>query len=280
MRAYAPSLKLGEVFIGVQVAKIIESKHPKFPVGQLVTCHFGWRTHTISDGSPIRGVPPMLVPDLGDLPSSLALGIFGRPGNSAYFGFLELCNPKVGETVVVSGAAGAVGSHVGQIGKIKGCKVIGIAGSDEKGNWLKKDLKFDDFINYKTEDLDKRLTELCPEGVDCYFDNVGGETSSIVLSHMNLFGRISVCGSISGYNELVKATPVQRYVVPKQLRMEGFVINRWMDRWPEAIQQNLKWVNEGKLKYRETVTEGFENMFTAFVEMLKGSNFGKAIVKA
>jgi len=205
------------------------------------------------------------------------------PGNAAYFGLLELCNPKQGETVVVSGAAGAVGNHVGQIAKIKGCRAIGIAGDDEKGKWLTNELGFDHFINYKKHDVRKQLKECAPKGVDCYFDNVGGEISSTVMGRMKPFGRIAVCGSISGYNSdasnLPKATTVQGFVAIKQLTMQGFIVTRWGDRWGEGIMQNLKWINEGKLKYRETVTEGFDNMFKAFVDMLEGGNTGKAIVK-
>ncbi|KAJ8938943.1 hypothetical protein NQ314_011284 [Rhamnusium bicolor] len=188
--------------------------------------------------------------------------------------------PRAGETVVVTAAAGATGSHVGQIAKIKGCKVIGIAGSDEKGKWLVDELGFDHFIDYKTADVDKALTDVAPEGVDCYFDNVGGEISSTILRHMNHFGRISICGAISGYNEdEVQASTVQWSAIANELKMEGFVVTRWIDRWNEGIQQNIKWIKEGKLKYKETVTEGFENVFTAFIDMLKGRNIGKAIVK-
>nr|CAI5853593.1 unnamed protein product [Callosobruchus analis] len=201
--------------------------------------------------------------------------------NTAYFGFLELCQPKKGEMVFVTGAAGAVGSLVGQIAKIKGCKVVGIAGSDEKGKWLTDGLGFDHFINYKSNDLVKKIRECAPNGIDCYFDNVGGEISSKIMFNMNTFGRISVCGAISGYNQNKppKATLVQYPITMNQLKMEGFIVHRWLDRWFEGIEQNRKWIQEGKLKYRETVTHGFENMFRAFADMLKGGNIGKALVK-
>ncbi|KAJ8942601.1 hypothetical protein NQ318_006231 [Aromia moschata] len=281
MRAYSSKLKPGDTFLGSQVAKIIESKNPKFPVGQHIVGYFGWRTHTISDGGTTTfGNAPMIVPNIGTLPLSLALGVLGMTGNTAYFGFLEICTPRVGETVVISTAAGAVGSHVGQIAKIKGCKVIGVTGSDEKGKWLVNELGFDHFINYKTDDLDKALSECAPEGVDCYFDNVGGDISSIIMRHMNNFGRISVCGAASTYNEKeAKASTIQRSMISFNLKMEGFLVQRWNDRWNEGIQQNLKWIKQGKLKYRETVTEGFENMFEAFTDMLQGGNVGKVIVK-
>ncbi|CAG9836167.1 unnamed protein product [Diabrotica balteata] len=202
--------------------------------------------------------------------------------HTSYFGFLELCQPKSGETVVVSGAAGAVGSHVGQIAKIKGCTVIGIAGSDEKGKWLTEELGFDHFINYKTANIAEELKKAAPNGVDCYFDNVGGELSSIVIFQMNLYGRISVCGSISSYNESERALApmLQRGFAGKQLKMEGFMAYRWNNRFMEGVTQNLEWIKEAKLKYQETVTKGFENMVKAFIGMLKGENVGKAIVEA
>ncbi|KAG5867026.1 hypothetical protein JTB14_037113 [Gonioctena quinquepunctata] len=283
MRAYAPDLELGQTFLGTQVAKIIESKNPRYQVGQHVIGQFGWRTHTIASGDRLglgeRASPPRPVPKMGELPLSLVLGAAGMVGNTAYFGFLELCKPQEGETVVVSGAAGGVGSQVGQIAKIKGCRVIGIAGSNEKGRWLVEDLGFDHFINYKTDDIDAALKEFAPDGVDCYFDNVGGEISSTVIQNMNKFGRVSVCGAISGYNEKVRAPSIYGAVVSKELVVEGFLVTRWLGRWNEGVQQNIKWIREGKVKYSETITEGFENMFDAFTDMLKGVNVGKAIVK-
>ncbi|KAJ8951567.1 hypothetical protein NQ318_020443 [Aromia moschata] len=277
-----PSIKDGE-FLAEALFLSWQVKNPKFPEGKYVVGDFGWRTHTISEGKTLpNGFPgAWVVPDFGNLPLSLALGPLGMIGNTAYFGFLELCQPKNGETVIVTGAAGAVGSLVGQIAKIKGCNVIGVAGSDDKGKWLTEDLGFDSFINYKTDNVRKKIKEYAPNRIDCYFDNVGGEISSTIMLYMNVHGRISVCGAISGYNEntLPKATIVQYPITFNQLRMEGFMVYRWVDRWFEGIEQNKKWIEEGKLKYRETVTEGFENMFEAFTDMLKGVNFGKAIVK-
>ncbi|XP_050315135.1 prostaglandin reductase 1-like [Anthonomus grandis grandis] len=285
MRAYMPRSELNTTMIGSQVGKIVESKNPKFPVGKYVVGQYGWRTHTIasdnSDGD-FSGLPTTILPDLGGLPLSLALGVLGMPGNTAYFGLLEICKPKAGETVVVSGAAGAVGSIVGQIAKIKGCTVVGIAGSDQKGKWLTEELGFDSFINYKTDNVEEALKKAAPKGVDCYFDNVGGEISTIVMNQMNDFGRVSVCGAISYYNEkeIPKVSAPQFAIVSKQLMVEGFIVVRWVARWMEGIKQNTEWIKQGKLKYHETVTEGFENMFKAFVDMLKGGNVGKAVVKA
>jgi prostaglandin reductase 1 len=202
------------------------------------------------------------------------------PGNTAYFGFLKICKPKKGEAVAVTTAGGAVGSLVGQIAKIKGCRVIGFTGSDEKCEWLENQLGFDRAVNYKNSDIAEELRKFSPDGIDCFFDNVGGKISSIILDNMNDFGRISVCGSISGYNDQeTKVTPPQTPFVWKQLKMEGFIVSRWADSWMEGIKQNLKWIKEGHIKYRETVTEGFENQPKAFIEMLEGKNFGKAVVK-
>ncbi|XP_033221908.1 prostaglandin reductase 1-like isoform X3 [Belonocnema kinseyi] len=288
MRPYVQNVPLGSVMLGCQIAKIIESKNPKFPVGQRIRGYYGWRTHTIinpDEWKPSRFLneKPRVLPDFGHLSPSLGLGVLGMTGDTSYFGLLDICQPKAGETLVISGAAGAVGSHVGQIGKINGLRVIGIAGSDEKCNWLVKDLGFDHAINYKTENIDSALRKAAPKGVDCYFDNVGGDISGTVIYRMNDFGRISVCGSISSYNSDRKGLPKTKILQPamafKQLKMEGFIVTRWADRCNESFAQNMKWIQEGKLKYRETVTLGFENMFKAFVGMLNGENTGKAIVK-
>lgn len=221
-----------------------------------------------------------MLPDFGNESLSMALGALGMPGNTAYFGFLEICKPKKGETVVVTGAAGAVGSLVGQIAKLKGCKVIGFAGSDEKCRWLENELGFDKVINYKNGDMDKALREAAPEGVDCFFENVGGELGSIILHQMNLYGRISVCGGISGYNDQKVLVPSPQIAINmNQLEVIGFVVHRWVDRWFEGIEEMLQWIQEGKIKCHETVTQGFENMPKAFIEMMRGKNTGKAVVQ-
>ncbi|CAL1682318.1 unnamed protein product [Lasius platythorax] len=287
MRPYVQRYPLGSTMIGGQVAKIVESKNPNYPVGKRIVGYLGWRTHTIInpkiiDETDMMQQRPYILPDIGDLSPSLGLGVLGMPGNSAYFGLMEICKPKSGETIVISAAAGAVGSHVGQIAKNLGLTVIGICGSDEKCKWL-KELGFDATINYKTAPVAETLRKVAPQGVDCYFDNVGGEISSTVIYQMNPFGRIAVCGGISTYNEdalsLPKCTVLQPAIIINQLRMEGLVIWHWLNRWNEGIEQNLQWIREGKLRYRETVTKGFENMFDAFIGILHGENFGKAIVQ-
>nr|CAD7403338.1 unnamed protein product [Timema cristinae] len=277
-------MKPGDTMIGIAVSRIVESRNPKFPVGKLVVGTFGWRTKSVVDVNKPGDAElpkPYLLPDFKGLPESLAVGFLGMPGNTAYFGFLEICKPKPGEVVVVSGAAGAVGSIVGQIAKIKGCKVIGFAGSDDKVKWLVEKLGFDAAYNYKTKDIAEALEEAAPEGVDCYFDNVGGRLSSAVIQKMRSFGRVSVCGSISSYNSgsLPEAPIIQPAVLVNQLTIQGFVVGRWIDQWQDGLKQLVQWTKEGKLKYHETVTEGFENTPKAFISMLKGENLGKAVVK-
>lgn len=206
------------------------------------------------------------------------------PGNTAYFGFLDICQPKEGETVAVSGAAGAVGSLVGQIAKIKGCKVIGFAGSDEKCEWLAKEIGFDHVINYKKGNVAEQLKKAAPDGVDCYFDNVGGEISNAVLYQMRDYGRIAVCGAISVYNKKLSEWPKvpvpEVAFITKQLTMKGFLIWVYANRWMEGITKVKEWIVGGKIKYHETVTDGFENTPQALIDMLQGKNTGKAIVKA
>lgn len=265
--------------------RVLESKHPKFPKGALVCGSYGWRTHSIFNPDTEKAsIPSYVLPSFGELPISLGLGPLGMPGNTAYFGFLDICKPKAGEVVVVTGAAGAVGSIVGQIAKLKGCIVIGVAGSDEKCKWLEEKLGFDRAINYKTADVKAELKKAAPDGVDCYFDNVGGTISSVIISQMSDYGRISVCGSISSYNSPVSEWPkvpiLQPTFVFKQLTMQGFIVWSYNARWFEGITTLQTWIDEGKIKYRETTTDGFENMPQALIDLLEGKNTGKAIVKA
>ncbi|KAG9486632.1 hypothetical protein GDO78_006811 [Eleutherodactylus coqui] len=273
------TMKEGDVMIGSQVARIIESKNSAFPLGGYYLGNLGWTTHSISNGKDLR---PLLPEWPESLPRSLALGCVGMPGLTAYFGFLEICNPKPGEVVLINCAAGAVGSVVGQIAKIKGCKVVGAAGSDDKVKYL-KEIGFDVAFNYKTvSSLDEALKKASPEGYDCYFENVGGKFFDATLPQMKDFGRISVCGAISVYNEddvLPSGPCVQPAFIFKQLRMEGFLVHRWTDRFAEGQKQLLQWLLEGKVKYHEHVTKGFENMPAGFMGMLKGDNIGKAIIQ-
>ncbi|CAG7823438.1 unnamed protein product [Allacma fusca] len=235
--------------VGSQIAEVLKSRHPRFPEGSKVVAYVGWRDLTICSPDKMKavfsGVLPL--PDLKGLPNSYALGAVGMTGLAAYFGLLKLCQPKAGDTVVVSTAGGAVGSLVGQIAKIKGCKVVGFAGTDEKVKWIKEELGFDFAFNYKEVHLDSILKKFAVEGVDCYFDNVGGEFTYTVTRNMNEFGRIAICGAISTYNEDAKNNKVPfdyASMVYKQIRMEGFMINRWFNEWKDATLQLAQWIHE------------------------------------
>ena len=241
----------------------------------------GWRSHTVVNCDDFAKNNLFVMPDLCGLPMSLGIGYLGMPGVAAYYGFLEICKPKAGETVVVTAAAGSVGSLVGQIAKIKGCKVIGFTGSDDKCRWLEEELGFDKAINYKVGKNAKSLKAVAPDGVDCFFDNVGGELSGTIINQMNFYGRIACCGAVSEYNSESepKLKSTHTTFILKQLSMEGFVVYRWADRWFEGISQIKEMILEGKVKYRETITDGFENLPEAFIEVLQGKNFGKAVIK-
>ncbi|KAF2900192.1 hypothetical protein ILUMI_05987 [Ignelater luminosus] len=273
--------KLGATFAGTQIAKIIESKNRDFPVDKYVVGNFGWRTLTIGNDVLEDGSKPYLVPETGKLPISSNLGALGIPGVAAYFGFLEICKPQKNDVVVVSSAAGAVGNLVGQIAKLKDCTVIGITSSDDKGKWLIDELGFNYYINYKTQDVSQKLKEYGPAGIDCYFDNVGGEISSAVIYNMKTFGRICICGATSLYctEDIPSACEVQTPIKIKHVTMEGIQVNRWKDNWSEAIEQNLKWIQEKKLKYKETIINDIENAFQAFYNTLQGNNTGNVIIK-
>jgi leukotriene B4 12-hydroxydehydrogenase/15-oxo-prostaglandin 13-reductase len=277
VRTYADPVNVGDVMVGGTVGQVIESHDPSLHPGDFVTGYWGWRDHAVAKAAEVQKLNPQLAP------VSTALGVLGMPGMTAYFGFLEICHPKQGETVVVSGAAGAVGSLVGQIAKLKGCLAVGIAGADEKIKYLVNDLGFDAAFNYKTtSDYPAKLKELCPNGVDCYFDNVGGAISDSVFLMMNLFGRVSICGQISQYN-FEKPEPGPRLlgqILVKQLKVEGFIVSRFQERWAQGISQMAQWIKEGKIKYHEDIVEGFEKTPRAFIDMLQGKNTGKMLVKA
>jgi len=277
VRTYADPVLPGDVMVGGVTGEVIASKFAGLKPGDAVVGYWGWQDHAAANGAELQKLNPQMAP------ISTALGILGMPGMTAYFGFLEICQPKAGETVVVSGAAGAVGSAVGQIAKIKGCRVVGIAGGDDKIDYITKELGFDAGINYKTTtDYFGKVKEACPKGVDCYFDNVGGSISDGVLANMNVFGRASICGQISQYNlEKPEMGPrILGLLLVKQLKVEGFIVSRWGPRFAEGAQQMGQWLKEGKLKYHEDIVQGFENTPKAFIEMLGGKNTGKMLVKA
>ncbi|XP_045572325.1 uncharacterized protein isoform X4 [Salmo salar] len=287
MRPYSQTMmKEGDVMIGSQVAKVIQSYNPSFPVGCHVVSDCGWRSHWVCDGAELT---PVLPDWPQDIPLSLALGAIGMPGLTALYGLEEVCEIKKGETLLVNAAAGAVGSVVGQIAKIKGCRVVGCAGTDTKVSYLKQ-LGFDQVFNYKTvTSLEESLREAAPHGYDCYFENVGGKFSSVVMPQMREYGRIAVCGSISMYNDTtpqtgILSTPqtgpyVHTYMIFKQLRMEGFLCARWKHKHQQSLRRLMAWMTEGKLRCNEHITSGFNNMPAAFMGMLQGDNIGKAVVK-
>ncbi|TRY73330.1 hypothetical protein TCAL_06038 [Tigriopus californicus] len=271
---------------GSVVGQVKDSRNLDFPVGTRVVVYDGWREAGIINpttaGNHGTGLDMVRkAPDIGNLPLSLLLGACGMPGNTAYFGVTEICRPQKGETVLVTGAAGAVGSLVGQISKVKGCKVIGFAGSDDKVAWLKDNLAFDEAFNYKKTTMETSLSKGVPQGVDCFFDNVGGEDASSVIAAMNVCGRVACCGAIASYNvkEPLKTTAIQYFLIRKRLKMEGFQAAQFKDRWDEGVLQMAKWIQEGKLKPQETVVDGFENTPNAFMGLFSGDNLGKMVVK-
>jgi NADPH-dependent curcumin reductase CurA len=275
-RSYAEPQKLDEVMGGGAVGKVLASRHPNFKEGEYVMGMFGWQQYAVSDGAGVTKVDPRLAP------ISTSLGVLGMPGLTAYFGILDVCRPRAGETVLVSGAAGAVGSAAGQIARIHGCRVVGIAGGADKIRWITEHLGFDAAFNYKAETgYSEKLKELCPAGIDCYFDNVGGAISDAVFPLMNPKGRVAICGQIALYN-LAKPEPGPRLlplVLVRTLTVRGFLIFQYAERYGEAFPHLAQWVHEGSLKYRETVAEGIENAVTAFLGMLRGENMGKQLVR-
>lgn len=274
--SYARPLQIGDVMVGGTVGKVTQSSHPGFVKGDIVEGMLGWQEYAISDGGGLRKIDPETAP------ISTALGVLGMPGLTAYFGLLDITHPKPGETVMVSGAAGAVGSAVGQIAKIKGCRVIGTAGSDAKINYLVGELGFDAAFNYRSiENYFDALREMCPDGIDVYFDNVGGAITDAVVRLLAPKARIAVCGQISQYNlERPEMGPrLLPHLLAKQARAEGFFVFQFADRYPKALKQLTEWLQAGKLKYREDIVDGIENAPRAFIGMLNGRNMGKQLVK-
>jgi NADPH-dependent curcumin reductase CurA len=273
-KSYAKSATVGEVMVGTAVGEIIESRHAKYKVGEFVETRTGWQLYGKSDGGGVRKIDPAYVP------LSAYLGAVGMPGVTAWIGLNEHGKPKAGETVVVSAASGAVGSAVGQLAKLKGCRAVGIAGGRAKCDYVVNELKFDACIDYKAGNLDAELTAACPQGVDIYYDNVGGRVLDTVLTHMNAFSRIPLCGLISGYDNLdALAIRNFRSFLVNRIQLRGFICSDHLDLWKPALQELGALVHDGKLKYRETIAEGLENAPKAFIGLLKGQNFGKQLVK-
>jgi NADPH-dependent curcumin reductase CurA len=275
-KSYAAGVEIGGVMVAGGVARVVESKNPNFTAGDIVDVYMGWQEYVVSNGKGIRKLDPLLAP------VSTALSVLGMTGLTAYFGLLDVCNPKPGETVVVSGAAGAVGSIVGQIAKIKGCRTVGIAGGDDKVEWILRDCGYDAAFNYKTtSDYGAKLRELCPKGIDVYFDNVGGAITDAVFMQINTFARMSICGQISQYNN---AKPemgprLLGMLIVARAKAQGFLITDYMPRFGEGLAEMSGWLREGKIKYREDIVEGFENLPKAFIGLFHGENIGKRMVK-
>ncbi|HEX4963145.1 MAG TPA: NADP-dependent oxidoreductase [Thermoanaerobaculia bacterium] len=275
VRSYVPPIGLGEVMRGLTVGEVVESRHPDYKPGDTVSGILGWQRYAVARGKDLNRIPP-------GIPPEVALGPLGMTGLTAYFGLLDVGQPKAGETVLVSGAAGAVGSIVGQIAKIHGSRAVGIAGTDEKCRWLTAELGFDAAINYKTaEDLNGEVRAACPKGVDVYFDNVGGEILDTALRNLAFHARVVLCGAISQYNatEPMKGPSHYMALLVQRARMEGFVVIDYAARFPEAQAALGRWLAEGKLHYREDVVEGLENAPRALLRLYDGSNKGKLMVR-
>jgi hypothetical protein len=272
---YMPPVGLGEVMRGIVCGTVMESRASGFTEGDVVGAIGGWADYLTLPAKGLNKLAPAGTLSLRD-----TWAILSVVGPTAYFGLIEIGQPKPGETLVVSTAAGAVGSLAAQIGKLKGCRVVGLAGSADKCAWLKNDLKLDGAINYKTEDVAQALRRECPNGIDIYFDNVGGEILETCLSLMNLKGRVVTCGLISGYNaEGVWGGP-KNYstVLVQRLRIEGFIVLDYLRRYPEAMTVIVPWLEEGKLKYRLDVVDGLENAAAALKRLFTGENNGKLVV--
>ncbi|MGH8461031.1 MAG: NADP-dependent oxidoreductase [Stenotrophobium sp.] len=275
-KSYIRPVAIGEVMRAGTLGKVVASKHPHFKVGDHVAGSQGVQTYAVSDGKDLHKVDPKLAP----LPKYL--GVLGMPGMTAYFGLLDTGAPKEGETVVVSGAAGAVGQVVGQIAKIKGCKVVGIAGGQDKCDAVVREFGFDSCIDYKSGDLKKELRQHCPQGVDVYFDNVGGEILDAVLTQIRMKARIVICGAISQYNNTMPVKGPSNYLslLVNRARMEGIVVFDNAARYGEAAQQMGQWMAQGKLKSREDIVDGIETFPETLLKLFSGENFGKLMIRA
>ena len=276
VRSYVPPVQIGEVMRGGTVGRVVESRHPGFDQGELVLGAFGWQDYAVSDGGGM--MPVNKVPD--GVPPTMPLGVLGLTSLTAYFGLKEIGQPKEGDTVVISGAAGATGSVAGQLAKHWGCRAIGIAGGSEKSEWLTKELGFDEAIDYKSEDVYKRLRELCPKGLDVFFDNVGGEILEAALGNLAMHARVILCGAISNYNAEAPAGP-RNYMnlLVRRSRMEGFVVFDYFPRTDEAMAELVPLVTSGKIRYREDIRDGLEAAPIALCDLYTGAHKGKLLVK-
>ena len=276
-RSYAPPQKLNEVMIGGTVGEVIESRNPGFKSGDNVVGMGGWQEYSVADGRSVRKV------DTTHIPLRAYLGPVGMPGVTAWYGLLKVCEAKSGQTITVSAASGAVGSVVGQLAKFKGCRAVGFAGGRDKCGYVRDELGFDECIDYKAhaepKSLYAALKEATPDGIDGHFENVGGAILDAVMIRMNDFGRIAMCGMISGYSGEPIPIKFPSLILTSRLRVEGFIVSEHMDQWPVALTELGGLVATGKLKYRESIANGLESAPDAFFGLLEGKNFGKQLVK-
>ena len=279
VKSYVPPVRLGETMEGGTVSVVEESRHPKFSAGDIVSGRTGWQRYAVSDGKGMRVVDPSLAP------ISTALGILGMPGLTGYVGLLDLGQPKEGETVVVSAATGAVGSLVGQIAKLKGCRVVGVAGAEAKCRYALDTLGFDACVSHHDQDLSGALKEQCPDGIDIYYENVGGKVFDAAVQLMNVHGRIPVCGTIAHYNDTGpppgpdRLAGAMRIILTRRLTVRGFIIFDHHHRIPDFSRDVSAWLRDGRIVYREDVVDGIDNAVDAFRGLLRGENFGKLVVR-
>jgi NADPH-dependent curcumin reductase CurA len=273
-RHISGSVNPGDILRGEAICEVVNSKHPEFAIGDIVSYFAGWQQFSVSDGQQVSKIDPRISPP------SLALGILGMPGLTAYAGLIDLGEPKEGDVLVVSSATGGVGSMVGQIGKVKGCQVVGIAGSAEKCKWAVENAGFDVCLNYREEDLPSALDKSCPDGVDIYFDNVGGNILETVMERLSLSARVVLCGLMAQYNleERLPGTNPSN-IIRSRATVRGMVVYDHFHKQKDFVEDVLNWLDDGLITYREDVTEGIENAPESFCRLMKGQNFGKTIIK-
>ena len=271
--SYAPPQPLGQVMIGATVGEVVDSRHPGFQPGESVVCTGGWQQYFISDGAGVRKV------DTTAVPASAWLGAVGMPGVTAWYGLNHIGKPRPAETVLVSAAGGAVGGVVGQLARMRGCRVVGVAGGSAKCDYVVGELGFHACVDYKAPDFQEAFQAATPDGIDFDFENVGGKVFDAALSRMNAFGRVALCGLMAGYNGGDLALHNVRAILVRRLRIEGFIVSEHLDLWPQALRELAELVAQGKLKYRESVAQGIESAPRAFLAMLKGGNLGKQLVR-
>jgi NADPH-dependent curcumin reductase CurA len=278
--SYAPPVAVGDVMIGGTVSRVDASRHPDYQAGDMVLGYSGWQDYALSDGAGLTKL------DANMAQPSLVLGVLGMPGFTAYMGLLDIGQPKEGETVVVAAASGAVGSVVGQIAKLKGCRAVGIAGGDEKCRFVVEELGFDACIDHRGADLPRRLAAVCPQGIDVYFESVGGTVFDAVLPLLNVRARVPVCGLIAHYNDTELPPGPDRMgllvgtLLKRRIKLQGFIIfDDYGPRFGEFIDQMSAWVEEGRIRFREDIVDGLENAPQAFIGLLAGKNFGKLVIR-